>query len=438
MANVSNTSSRLSDNLSFEGEFAKRVALSIFLILVEIVAFCGNGLFIFVVCYRKSMQTRTYVFLANVAAVNVGVLIFCIPPSLVTLVKGRWIFGESFCTLNGFFNPFWMSNAIFSLTLLSIHKYLSVARPLHRILTWRKTAAAIFAAWFLSSCIGGLALVTGKVKFQSHAALCAIEHDGSLKDKIDTGLMLVIVYIAPTIICCLCYWRTFHAVRNHQRRVSVNSITNTEDGEVQSQVVGTLFCIFISFIVSWTPFLIYCFILEIEGGVALTKHSQATVYFIGFSNCAQTPSILLIRNARLRRAVKALLCNGKNLIARRFSPKTRGPSLLEDHDDQTERRCSAYFIPGTPPLIRILEGPFDSNNDLRAMGLKRSRPVNHVSQEDLIPGRRRSSLKQFRPGQIDPRRGKKLSFQVDEQGLFGSSSEIQSVDDRCSSPETSF
>jgi hypothetical protein len=48
------------------------------------------------------MRTRTNMFVANLAIADIVVSVFDMPPAIITLVQGRWIFSDAFCYINGF------------------------------------------------------------------------------------------------------------------------------------------------------------------------------------------------------------------------------------------------------------------------------------------------------------------------------------------------
>ena len=78
------------------------VSLSVIIVAFMLVSVTGNVLVILSVCRFRAMRTRTNLFLVNLAATDVLAALVNMPVALVTLLYGRWVFGEFMCQLNGF------------------------------------------------------------------------------------------------------------------------------------------------------------------------------------------------------------------------------------------------------------------------------------------------------------------------------------------------
>ena len=78
------------------------ISMSIIIIVFLMVSVVGNMLVILSVCRFRSMWTRTNLFLVNLAVTDVLAAVVNMPVALVTLIQGRWVFGEAMCQFNGF------------------------------------------------------------------------------------------------------------------------------------------------------------------------------------------------------------------------------------------------------------------------------------------------------------------------------------------------
>jgi len=65
-------------------------------IVCSVIAFCyaGNILVLVVIAVHKRMRTITNFFLANLAAADLCVGVFCVLPNLATYLSPYWLFGR--------------------------------------------------------------------------------------------------------------------------------------------------------------------------------------------------------------------------------------------------------------------------------------------------------------------------------------------------------
>lgn len=96
-------------------------------------------------------------YILNLAAVDIMVSILSIPLTIATIVKDRWVFGETACVTLGFFTILSFIAPVMSLGMNAINRYFYIVRwnTYSKTFTWRKTllyAAAVWAvAIFLAS-----------------------------------------------------------------------------------------------------------------------------------------------------------------------------------------------------------------------------------------------------------------------------------------------
>lgn len=78
------------------------IVMSILMVVFILLSIIGNVLVILTVCRNRQMRTRTNIFLVNLAVADVMVAMFNMPVALVTLIRGRWVFGKALCDVNAF------------------------------------------------------------------------------------------------------------------------------------------------------------------------------------------------------------------------------------------------------------------------------------------------------------------------------------------------
>ena len=83
--------------------------------LTFLIGLIGNALVCFAVWRNKNMRTVTNIFLVNLAAADLGVIIICLPPALVTDITNSWFLGTVFCKIHLFLSvsiPKWFLRSI--------------------------------------------------------------------------------------------------------------------------------------------------------------------------------------------------------------------------------------------------------------------------------------------------------------------------------------
>jgi len=103
-------------------------------------------------------------FILNLAAADLGVAITCMPFSIITCLKHKWIFGEVLCHLNGFFNIVFGMGSLLTLTAISVEKYCAIVKPLYKIITRRRAIIMLLITWFEPVLFASLPL-TGFTRF---------------------------------------------------------------------------------------------------------------------------------------------------------------------------------------------------------------------------------------------------------------------------------
>lgn len=332
--------------VSDEGRYVKLIVL----ITLELVAFFGNLLFIFAVFYRRPIhkQTRTYIYLSFVSITNLGAAIFVIPFPIITLATGKWALGSEMCYFNGYMNSFWLTSCVYSITVLSVHKYFTIARPMLRNASYKPVAYRIFFTMILSVVVTTIPFAKNRVYFNPYTAQCAIKID-------DVGYVVYIIlssYFIPTFINVLVYWRIFIALEKHGRRLRFTTFYNANVMDAQKRMMKTLYLAFMSFIFSWTPFFIYAVLYVARDKSASSKYFLAIAYMAGFSNSAFNPLLFIFRNLQIKNC-------WLSVFKKKEMPKLAlVPSLSRPNESFDDDRRTSYFGPE-------LNFDFSTQNELR-------------------------------------------------------------------------
>lgn len=237
---------------------AERVVFGTWLTLSMLCAVIGNLMVIVVVMRHKGMQTRTNMFLVNLAIADFLVGILLAPFSLTTLISEKWLFGEIMCNINGFMNAVCFITSIHTLMYISIHKYVSITRPFSRILNRWKILMMSAAAWLWAIICALLTLLLNKVVFKPGAMQCGPEYPRNNKEYLHHVIISGSNIVIPLAIMTFAYARMYCEFSNHAQRLHENTTLQTDQILAQQvQVTKTLFIVLACFMLCWLPYFTY-------------------------------------------------------------------------------------------------------------------------------------------------------------------------------------
>ena len=362
----SQTYSRLNNSLNYAASEGNSPQLDapaaiqvVVLSFIIIAGFFGNFLVVGVVLRERLMRTRTNWFLVVLAIDHIGVVIFCAPFMLASTVKGEWIFGDAACKLNGFMNAFWFTSTIFTLTVISVHKYFSVVKPLRRIITRRRAILMIILVGLGAfSCAIGPLIGWGSINFNVVSSMCGPDNSYEIPRTVYVIFLMSIAYAIPVLIMGFLYWRIFKAVNLHCHRIRDTAIIDVRGVLTQKQMITTLFIILTTFIVCWTPFFVYAVIMLATdfSGTSFSRPFLRAAYICGFLHSILNPVVLGARNPRFRRGFKEIVqCKwvGKAHDSTTSNGNIPGRAVRPSVDYLAERRCSVWYLSTQQSLLSL-------------------------------------------------------------------------------------
>ncbi|CAF1097239.1 unnamed protein product [Rotaria magnacalcarata] len=153
---IDNGNNCLSDNMVLQ-LILKYVSITyyewIFIILyviVFIVGTIGNLLVIIVIQRNRSMRTVTNIFIMNLAAADLLVLVFCLPATAIQDVTKTWFFGLVLCKFVNYIQNMSISVSVLTLMAISVERYQAIVHPLKFTGTKQRARILILSVWILS------------------------------------------------------------------------------------------------------------------------------------------------------------------------------------------------------------------------------------------------------------------------------------------------
>merc|ERR1711962_1625765 len=124
----------------------------IFLIIFITLGIVGNCTVIISIRKYRKLQTVPNFFVFNLAVADLLFSLLGMPMILITTVCDQWVLGDFLCKLNGLLNSTFCTTSIWTLVMIGVNRYLSVARPrdIRKIYTKRRTCVIIACVWVFS------------------------------------------------------------------------------------------------------------------------------------------------------------------------------------------------------------------------------------------------------------------------------------------------
>ncbi|XP_031568515.1 allatostatin-A receptor-like [Actinia tenebrosa] len=338
----------------------------VILSLILIAGFVGNILVVGVVALKCEMRTRTNIFFTNLAIAEIGTCVFCVPLMLMGLTRGRWNWGNEFCKVNCFMLQFWFLECVFTLIALSLHKYLSVYKPLKRIMNRKRTFLVILCTWMIAFlCATGPVLGWKKISNQSEAATCYFNNPTRTLHFAHVIFFSTISYMIPIIAIIIIYYNVIRVVQKHFKRIRDTGIIDDKGIRAKRRIVITISIVIFVFFLCWTPF----FVNSVMSLLNVQRDFFRVALFCGFSFSVFSPVILVMRNPRFKRGFGEILTCG---FFREGSQIDLGTSFGSNisHTNPSfeyieERRCSAWYMSTQKNLLSLEPAPPERRLKLR-------------------------------------------------------------------------
>ncbi|XP_034992818.1 olfactory receptor 6X1-like [Zootoca vivipara] len=121
-------------------------------LFMYIIAIVGNGFILIIVTIEPRLQTPMYIFLCNLAFLEICYTTTVVPKMLQTLLQKKTSISFACCMAQGFFHFILGSTELFILTAMAFDRYLAICRPLQypMIMTKHVCIQMSFATWYVA------------------------------------------------------------------------------------------------------------------------------------------------------------------------------------------------------------------------------------------------------------------------------------------------
>ena len=280
--------------------------------------FIGNLLVLYIVYKAPRLHNVPGLFVASLALSDIAICSITAPPSLITLVVGRWTSGFIACQLQGFVVVASVAASLQTMSLMSIDRYFRVVRPMkHRsFFTMPRAWLMAGSVWILSLMYPVPYLASGrKYIFHPGKGFCFYAAKSSFAADV---IYLCICF--SLVVLSFCYVNVFRHLKLNSRRVkNMRMAFATKDDNTRHispeeiRLTRTLFVTVLGYLICWTPVLVVDFVEKGVGNFSLSRWVYVMYTIFGITSSSLNPIIYGALNQTFRREYKKVLCSRKLL-----------------------------------------------------------------------------------------------------------------------------
>ncbi|KAL9960210.1 hypothetical protein ACROYT_G033637 [Oculina patagonica] len=312
-------------------------AFTVLYCIAILMALIGNVLLIFIVKRKPDARTLTGFLFVNMAVADLLVTFTVMPISLAWLYTdgGKWlpvkILSDVTCTLVYYIFFVTIAASIFSLTLMSVDRYLGVVFPLRRFPRFRGAKVLTVLIWLSSMIFAIPAAVTWEI-YDAYKPfglyICGPNFLllGEFGMKWFYMYLFLLMYLIPLIVMSSLYILIGRAL--WLRNVPGRQFTN--GGEQRNEmtkrkVVRTLIIITAVFAFCWLPTQCYHLILAFRPDIHDTAplYVQSLCFWLGHANSAINPWLYMMLSDSFRKSLCDVVHRGRYS---RFGSRSRAQS----------------------------------------------------------------------------------------------------------------
>lgn len=242
--------------------------LFLYMIIIGIVSWCGNGVVIYIFTTTKSLRTPANLLIINLAFSDFSMMIVNTPIMAINLYFETWILGPGMCDAYAAVASAVGCGSIWSMCMIALDRYnvivLGMAgRPMTIKLALMKIAfiwtMALF--WTLAPMFGWNRYVP-----EGNLTSCGIDYlQRDWNHRSYLILYTICVYYTPLFLICYSYWYIIAAVSAHEKamreqakKMNVKSLRSSEDSEKSAEgKLAKVALVTISlWFMAWTPYTI--------------------------------------------------------------------------------------------------------------------------------------------------------------------------------------
>ena len=274
-------------------------------------AFLGNALLCFSLYKTPGFRAPQNYYIANLAAADMLFAVLCMPFFLGALIKGKWIFGETFCQIEGSLVFILVNASLSTMTLIAVNRFFKMSQSVNnypKIYSGRNILLSILLAWTVSISVVLAVFSFENRPFRFHPGkfLCFLDMENQGVRFYTLGAYVAVCAVVfPVMI--LCYFKVYRKVKAHFDEIANSGHQASRSFLNEAKITKMLFVTLVAFLVCWTPAIITDIFDAFHGQYSLPRQVYFWQIVLYASSSAINPIIYGFMRRELRMAYKEVL-----------------------------------------------------------------------------------------------------------------------------------
>ncbi|RXN25456.1 mu-type opioid receptor-like isoform X1 [Labeo rohita] len=298
--------------------------------IVCVVGLLGNVLVMYVIIRYTKMKTATNIYIFNLALAD-ALATSTLPFQSVNYLMGTWPFGDVLCKIVMSIDYYNMFTSIFTLTTMSVDRYIAVCHPVKALdfRTPRNAKIVNVCNWILSSAIGLPVMVMASTTIEYHSSSFAVidctllfPHPSWYWENLLKICVFIFAFIMPVLIITICYGLMILRLK------SVRMLSGSKEKDRNLRRITRMVLVVVAvFIVCWTP--IHIFVI-IKALVTIPSSLLQTVTWhfciaLGYTNSCLNPVLYAFLDENFKRCFREFCVPSPSVLDLQNSTRTRNP-----------------------------------------------------------------------------------------------------------------
>ena len=325
------------------------------LCFISLLAIIGNVSLFVIVNKNRNLRNINNMYILNLAASDVLVSAVSMPVTVVTIIKDRWVFGQTACVALGFFTILSFIASVMSLGMIAINRYFYIVKWNSYTKTFSKRKALLYgvAVWVVSMSLASPPLFGwAEYRFIPGKSYCFVYWPS---DVFYMYFMVTVCFFGPLSAISFSFYNILTFTRESKRKIAVSrdnrtpppsrhgpttsdEIQNNDNPDITEQdcnkterpqkspefrvtpeearITKTFLLIVVFFVICWAPFAVTTF-LDVYYPRQLPHAVDIISLLLGYLNSMCNPILYGVRNSAFRQGFLNLY---SRFIPHRFRP----------------------------------------------------------------------------------------------------------------------
>ncbi|XP_029958627.1 opioid receptor, delta 1b [Salarias fasciatus] len=281
------------------------VSITALYCLVCVVGLLGNVLVMYGVVRYTKMKTATNIYIFNLALAD-ALATSTLPFQSAKYLMSTWPFGELLCKVIIAIDYYNMFTSIFTLTMMSVDRYVAVCHPV-KALDFRTPAKAKLinvCIWILASAVGVPVMVMAITEEKDGRTICKLKfpEPDLYWDTVTKVCVFIFAFVVPVLVITVCYGLMILRLKS----VRLLSGSKEKDRNLR-RITRMVLVVVAAFIVCWTPihlFIIVRTVVSVDDKSLLVTASWHLCIALGYANSSLNPVLYAFLDENFKRCFR--------------------------------------------------------------------------------------------------------------------------------------